>query len=449
VSLFDTIKNGIQQAIDSVVNLIRTPVYPNNHLKDMFGRILIIHGLNVCNASKRSTGRLPWQTSADYRKFVTDWGFNGVRLLVFWSEVEPIKGQYNDEYLADIAATINTIKATGTWVMVDFHQDLYADKFTGDGAPNWAIHDDGKSFTAVQPWALNYLQPAVMTSFQNFWNSSLRDDYLKMITYAMSKIRAASGPGASNIIAVDVMNEPFKADLFNFESGPLTKLYQDAAFDMPNERIGAEPAILADAGLPTSLAFTPDPGKGLYVPHYYDAVFQTTGYNPVAEQIMWTAVHGRVNDANRMGMPLMFGEFGSGSSVSGYLDYVDQFIKVCDAHTCSWMWYAYDKEADSDMGILTNDGKERPIMHSLVRVFARAIGGSDPRFSTDGKKFTVTWKKAAGVTAPTEIFIPPRFTGIQVIVNGMAKPYTPSPARPNVLNVSTTADNMKVEVLWA
>ena len=449
MGLWDAIRNCFQQLVDTAKTAIRQPIYPAYQLTDVFGRTVVIHGMNICNGAKRSPGHTAWHTYEDLKKYVTEWGFNGARVLVFWGDVEPTKGVYNDEYLKKVSDLINNLKRLGVWVLVDFHQDIYSEKFGGCGAPTWAIHDHGYDYSPVEPWALNYLQPAVMTAFQNFWNTNLKDDYLNMVKYAVDKFKALALPGGSNILAIDIMNEPFDAHLFSFESTTLTQFYKDAAYKMPNERIAAEPSILADAGLPSSLAFSPGSGKGLFVPHYYDAVFEAMGYNEAAEQIMWTAMRGRVNDANRMGMPLLIGEVGAKVNKDGRQQYVDQFMKVCDAHTTGWMWYCHDKEADSDMGILTNDGKEQPIMQQLVQVYARAIGGTEPRWGTEGKKFTVTWKKLAGVTAPTEIYIPPRFGGIQVLVNGVAKTYTPSPARPNILTVTTSADNMKVEVLWA
>jgi len=448
MGLFDSIVNGFQQVVDSLASNFRIPVYPNNYLKDVFGRSLIIHGLNVCNAAKRAPGHLPWQQLPDFKKFVTDWGFNGVRLLVFWSDVEPERGKYNDAYISSIAGLVNNLKACGIWTIVDFHQDLYAEKFTGDGAPAWAIHDHDLPFSPVSPWALNYLQPAVMVAFQNFWSTSLRNDYLAMIKYTMAKIRSQGTPGTSNIIAVDVMNEPFKADLFNFETTTLTKFYNDFSAANSTERTGIEPAIIADAGIPSSVGFE-GPGPGIYLPHYYDAVFQTTGYNPVVEQMIWTSVKNRVNDSNRIGVPLLFGEIGAGSNSPGYLDYTDKLLQVADAHNVGWMWYCYDKVAESDMGIYNNDATERPVMQFLVRIYARAIGGSNFQYGYEGKKFWVTWRQVAGLTAPTEIFIPPRFRGIQVLINEAPSQYTPNPARPNILNVATTAPSMKVEVFWA
>jgi endoglycosylceramidase len=339
-------------------------------------------------------------------------------------------------------------------VIIDFHQDLYAefnkdtDKSMGNGAPQWAIHNGGHTLDPVEPWALNYLQPAIRDSFEYFWTTSMKDDYLNMVKYTVDKLNSLSVGGASYILAVDVMNEPFKQDVFSFEANGLTQFYKDAAAKMPKERIAVEPGILADSGLPTGLNFDSGSNRGLFAPHYYDALFQVGGYNSVVEQILWTAMRGRVKDANRMKIPMLFGEWGAGVQEKDSPTYVSQFIKACDAHTVGWMWYSYDRSGTSN-SMVKMDGSEMPVMDNLVRIYARAIGGTEPRFWTEGKKFTVTWKKLATVTAPTELFIPPRFKGIQVFVNGAPKAYTLLPARPNIMNIPTTADNMKVEVLWA
>ena len=122
-------------------------------------------------------------------------------------------------------------------------------------------------------------------------------------------------------------------------------------------------------------------------------------------------------------------------------------MKVADAHTVGWMLWSFDK--NNSMGVLNPDGSEKPILNTLVRVYPRAIGGSDARWSITGNSFVMSWKKIVSVTAPTEIFVPPRFHNIRVFVNGVERPYKPSPARPNIQTVMTTDNDMSVQVTWS
>ena len=70
--------------------------------------------------------------------------------------------------------------AEGLWVLVDMHQDLWSERFDGNGAPDWATLDDGQPF-AASPFPYGYLQPAVGRSFTSFWTNrdAIRSEYVR------------------------------------------------------------------------------------------------------------------------------------------------------------------------------------------------------------------------------------------------------------------------------
>jgi hypothetical protein len=47
--------------------------------------------------------------------------------------------EYDDAYLASVRETTQLLAAEGIWTLLDFHQDLYSERFKGEGAPDWAI----------------------------------------------------------------------------------------------------------------------------------------------------------------------------------------------------------------------------------------------------------------------------------------------------------------------
>ena len=53
-------------------------------------------------------------------------GFDAVRLLVHWSQIEPTPGMYQEKYLQRINQVIDWAEDSGVDVLVDFHQDNYA-----------------------------------------------------------------------------------------------------------------------------------------------------------------------------------------------------------------------------------------------------------------------------------------------------------------------------------
>ena len=111
----------------------------NCWIRDEDNRVIIFHGLNISNAAKRTENQISWQTYEDYKRMSLDWGFNCIRLLIFWSAIEPEPGVYNDTYLNLVEERVNWAEDLGLYVILDMHQDVYSAKFGGDGAPYWAV----------------------------------------------------------------------------------------------------------------------------------------------------------------------------------------------------------------------------------------------------------------------------------------------------------------------
>ena len=62
------------------------------------------------------------------------------------------------------------------------HQDLWSERFGGEGAPDWATLDDGQPFVPT-PFPYAYLQPAVGRSFTSFWSNrdGIRSEYVRRL----------------------------------------------------------------------------------------------------------------------------------------------------------------------------------------------------------------------------------------------------------------------------
>ena len=103
---------------------------------------MILRGLNVDNAAKSDPQRMPALTATDAAHIANDWGFDFVRLLVFWDAIEPTAGAIDQAYLDRVAQRVEWLGAQGISVLLDLHQDVYAKRYCCDGAPDWAILDD-------------------------------------------------------------------------------------------------------------------------------------------------------------------------------------------------------------------------------------------------------------------------------------------------------------------
>jgi endoglycosylceramidase len=129
---------------------------------------------------------------------------NAIRLGVSWTALEPTRGVPDAGYAARVRKLVRIAGAEGLWVLVDMRQDLWAQRFGGEGAPDWATLDDGLPFVPT-PFPYAYLQPPVGRSFTSFWTNrdGIRSAYVA--AYAgLAKLLAHEDA----VIGYDAMNEP-------------------------------------------------------------------------------------------------------------------------------------------------------------------------------------------------------------------------------------------------
>jgi len=374
-------------------------MYDNDH------RICIYHGVNVSNYSKHSDHNFPWQTNADFDR-LNEWGFNVVRYLVFWSAIEPQRGTYDTLYINKTLDHIQYLTSIGVSVIIDIHQDLYADTFTGNGFPDWTVRDDGIPFGGRQePWNLTYLDKAVITSYNNFWhNNTLKNLYVKMVDFLIRSFGNVPG-----VLGIDVMNEPIPDLSGKFERKTLTKFYKDIEEVFKNSKLLMfyEPWMSTSAGLPTCLKFYPET-KAVYYPHYYDLIVDAKKpYGEISKVIMNKVVPTKVAEAQKFRVPIMFGEFGMSSADTGSFnfDYLKDLLNLFDQHSAGWTYWSFDPNMYNDYGIVDDNGNDKPVLGVLVRIYPQKIAGMNPKWACGDHEFVLEYGSLQkdGIT---ELFIP-------------------------------------------
>jgi len=442
---------AISRYLIQMINYIKQNYEPpvisdTNYIYDSHNRIFIFHGVNISNYQKHSPGHEMWPEVLDILK-LRSWGFSLVRYLVFWSEIEPTAGNYNNAYIDQVITDLNLLRNAGIYSIVDFHQDLMAERFTGNGFPDWSIDQRvkitipfiGDVYQTVnfitpawEPWSRNYLQPAVLTAFTNFWKSSSRKtQYLNAVEYTMNRIEASLPNQPPTLVGFDVMNEPFPGLTTAFESKVLTNFYKDMWARLLNSSLYSnmffEPWISTSSGIPSFLKFAPQNNRAIYFPHYYDAlVHEGRPYKWYNRSIMEQAIKIKVDEAKSYGVPLVFGEFGAPPDVPGYLNYVNDFCDLADKYKVGWCYWSYDKSSYNTYGMLDDSGNPKPVIDKLVRVYPRNISGANPVWGIIGKKFTLTYDSLP-IAAPTNVYIPPTLSNVTVEANGITTPWTGYP----------------------
>lgn len=190
----------------------------NAIVRDASGRQVFLWGINV--GEKSSIKRhISWHQPEDFVK-LRQWGMNAIRLLIFWSAIEPQPGYYDEQYLASVDERIAWAKAAGLYVILDMHQDLWSEAIPGgNGAPAWATVDDGLPHNTIGPlWSTAYLvSPRVHRAFDHFWNNSPGPDGVGLQErFALAwKIIAQRYAQTPEVIGFNLLNEPFIGSKIN------------------------------------------------------------------------------------------------------------------------------------------------------------------------------------------------------------------------------------------
>ncbi|MDP6540973.1 MAG: cellulase family glycosylhydrolase [Planctomycetota bacterium] len=379
------------------------PIY----LTDEQGRELVLHGVNISEAAKWDPLGLAWHTEADYAR-LAGWGFNAVRLLLFWSVLEPTQGNYDGAYLDAMEERLDWAADHGLMVILDFHQDLYGPAFTGDGAPAWATFDDGHEFTPVEPWWLNYLDPAVRAAFTHLYHDDwLTDAYAD--AWAHVAARFGSHPA---VIGYDPMNEPYHANenLFTFEADVLLPFYQRVSEGIrsadPDATIFFEPVPFpTSSGLPSAMPVFGD-ANAVYTPHYYEPLVHEGSFYHQNAALLWSVIAHKGWEAEQHGVPLVLGEFGAQSGGLGHADYLRDLMTALDRFAAGWTIWSYDK--GTSFALLDADGEETELLDAIVRPYPQRVAGEilRHRYFPDARILRLEYQTVAGVVAPTEIFVP-------------------------------------------
>ena len=376
------------------------------YLHDDQGRELVLHGLNISNAAKGDPLGVGWHVEGDYERMLA-WGFNAVRLLIFWSCIEPEEGVFDSDYLDRVEERVGWATNHGLYVILDMHQDVYGKKFGSDGAPFWATRDDGLPFESASPWWLKYLQPAVRAAFNHLWcDADLQQHYFD--TWTRVADRFGSNP---TVIGYDMMNEPFFGDTspLTFERDKLIPFYQGTKEAIrsvdPDAMIYFEPMIITSSGIPSFMPPIQDPGT-VYFPHFYQ--FQVHEGYPYDgnDWLIRTARRFRSQEAARHGVPWLLGEFGAADTTEGFEPYLNDLMAALDESASGWTYWSYDK--GGGFSILDSCGLEKANLLPLIRTYPQKVAGEIVSYSYDpgSREFELTFRNKTSASGPTEIFVP-------------------------------------------
>jgi endoglycosylceramidase len=440
------------------------PTAPLSHsgrwITDASGRVVILHGLNMVYKVP------PYAPSAggfgaDDAQFLEDNGFNTVRLGLIYKAIEPTPGIYDDAYLNDIASTEQTLAAHGVFSLLDFHQDLFNERFQGEGWPDWSVQDDGLPALPQLGFPANYLaMPALWRAFDHFWANDpgpggvgIQDRYDAAWHHV-----AARFASAQHTVGYDTLNEPWPGTVWPtcavplvgcplFDTGQLaafaSKVDTAIRSSDPQKLVWNEPNVTFDFGVPTSLPSDGDPQSGLSFHDYClpgglgIPGFPASACDALEQQVFTNAdAH-----AQQTSDALLLTEFGATDDA----DALNRILADADSHMVGWQEWQYcgcsDPTTQAGPGSTealvidpekppSGDNVKQQKLAVLSRPYPQAVAGTPKSYSydTSANRFSLDYSTAraggGGFTpgAQTEVFVPPVHypSGYDVDVQGAA-----------------------------
>jgi endoglycosylceramidase len=444
-------------------------------ITDTTGRVVVLHGLNQVY---KVAPYLPATDGfgADDAAFLAANGFDAVRVGVIWAAVEPQPGVYDDNYLNGIAGTVDTLAANGIVSLLDFHQDLYNERFQGEGAPDWAVQDGGLPNPALG-FPYNYLlNPAEWHVWDQFWANApapdgvgLQDHYAHMWAHV-----AARFAGDPAVAGDEVMNEPWPGTLGEicamplvgcplFDAGALTSFYKrvDAAIRTadPTHTVYVEPNVLFSQSSTTYLGSIGDSRAG-FAYHDYCGTENLSGDSTLCPPQDELTVSSANRYAQSHAMPPLLTEYGATMDLAN----LREMVGLADKYRTGWLEWAYtgnDKTSASPTGqALVLDPSQPPTgdnvltdkLKALAEPYPQIVAGTPAAWSFKDGVFRLTFSTARadgtgsfGAGAQTDIAVPAiQYPGgYHVSVVGAVVTSAPSAA---TLRLSTVAGAGTVQV---
>ena len=383
---------------------------------DSEGRALILHGLNMVAKrppylpSKLGFGR-------DDARFLARNGFNTVRLGVIHKGLEPRPGVYDRGYLRALERTERVLAREGIFTLLDFHQDLYNERFSGEGEPDWAVQDDGLPALPDVGFPANYFaMPALSRAFDHFWANDAGPGGVGIQDrYALAWRRTARAFGdRDRVLGYDLINEPWPGTIWPtcaspigcpaFDRGPLAGLTDRVLRQIRSvdrrHLVFYEPEVLFNFGAESSHPPTGDPSTAFSY-HVYclpDAFLTTVfpGGNPLGD-LSCAALESLVLDnalrqSRETGDGLMLSEFGATNDLA----VLRRIVASAAQRMLSWQeWHYCDCEDPTTSGpgvqslVLdparapSGDNLKREKLRVLAEPYPQAVAGTPRRFGFD------------------------------------------------------------------
>ena len=432
------------------------------------GQQVILQGINVL-ARERTNNHFYAEKPAKAMAFFRHMGFNLIRFGIFWDGAEPEPGRIDMDYLARVKEYIREAEKNQIYVMVDMHQDLFAQKYI-DGAPDWACLDEGLPHPEnCRVWYEAYLSSeAIIRAADNFWANKPAADGVGLLDHyeKMWEVIADILKDCPNVIGLEPMNEPFMGSLARnaFGQAQMQLMKKNPAFSIQDpskatpEEIGEFMGIVAghflefdrttlmdfyrrmaraisktsdlaiitggniycSTDLPTGIERLEGISQ-IYAPHGYDSVVDTDNYAAFSQENVERLYQHKREAQERLNLPTIAAEWGAFPSK----DFTNLLIRHMNGIVEKNLWGSAYCEYHPGMD-------QDPHFSSLRRAYPMAVAGDLHAYHYDEEQqlFTMSYEAETGETV---IFLP--FGAGKVTVDGETEYQTEERGENSLLRV--------------
>lgn len=413
------------------------------------GRVVIVHGVNMVYK------RAPYYPGAagfdeEDAGFIRSLGMNAVRVGVLWQALEPEPGVFDQAYVGQIEATVAQLAGEGLYAVIDVHQDLFSERFEGEGAPEWAVQDEGRENPHFGFPANYQSNPALWAAFDNLLEDSPGPGGVGLQERFAAAWRELASHLAGNphVLGYELFNEPFPGRSFIYclsttcpaREAKLTGFYRLITAEIREvdtaTPIYYEPFVLFNFGAPTTTGPLGDPNAGFAFHDYCRGTPPPTGCRSERSVFVNAVAHTR-----ETGEALLMTEFGASRNEADLL----HVVGLADSYRVPWLYWDFcscEDPTGAAEAPLVFDAALPPVganvdafaVQTLVRPYPQLVAGTPRawRYDRSTRAFSFSWavRRADGAGR----FPPGSITRIAVPVADYPSGYTVQPKGAGVVS---------------
>ncbi|HOQ91253.1 MAG TPA: cellulase family glycosylhydrolase, partial [Candidatus Hydrogenedentes bacterium] len=203
--------------------------------------------------------------------------------------------------------------------------------------------------------------------------------------------------------------------IHHFEQTSVAGLYERVIAGIrsvdPDRIIFLEPTALVNAGAVSGLPLPSPPlfGPVAYLPHWYDLVLDTAIACEASKKRLGMAMDSRVQEAERMGLPLLIGEWGAFYNSPSCRDAGNMMAELLARNTVGDFYWDYHRNME-----------ESPYRSALFRPAPIAVNGRGVRVELDFGQgtFRITWQEEQADRPASLIYVPAEWAPADILVDG-------------------------------